>query len=576
MSDGGAYADGAANDAFTYVANGRVDQGQLFTTGSHAGGYHVAAIWVQHCGYTANTDLTWYDFAASGNPTFIFRLTDPSKAGTSGFALDEETVQVTGTEINNPDPVGVENSANGDGVWMRFGLSSYGTNILLQPNTQYGFDIMGASGDFFEMLGTTNDVYSGGQAYNGTASAGTPDNVTNLLHGDRVFFVEMVGDNWAPNYFPPTITNQPANVWIPQGANAVFASGVSGTSPFGYQWYFNTNTLLSGQTNATLTIPAVNTNNGVLGGYSVVITNYWGSVTSRVARLSVELPTITTNLNFRATATGAILDESGTPTPFSLRLPGTGASIATDDPNLFYDPANGVLNIISTTYDFNGESGLDEAEAIGITLDCIGFNGTQDFTVTGYFTNYNATANYDQIGIFAASAATNILRGGAIYNSDFVAEPGSYGVGDQNGAELGINTATPPTNEMVVLIGRAAGVWSMNVDGLNVTPNASLTYLNGPMNGPTNLVVGVFAENNALDTPTSQVNGFSASLYVPKLNVAKTGSNLTFTWNVVGSGLESNPNLSNTNGWTPVAGVTASPYVIPIPASGSMFYRIKD
>ena len=216
-----------------------------------------------------------------------------------------------------------------------------------------------------------------------------------------------------------------------------------------------------------------------------------------------------------------------------------------------------------------GKAALDEAEAIGITLDGIGFNGTQDFTVTGYFTNYNATANYDQIGIFAASAATNILRGGAIYNSDFTAEPGSYGVGDQNGAELGINTATPPTSEMAVLIGRAAGVWSMNVDGLNVTPNASLTYLNGPMNGPTNLVVGVFAENNALDTPTSQVNGFSASLFIPKLGVVAGGGNLTFTWNVVGTGLESNTNLSNPNGWTAVPGASASPFVIPIPTSGN-------
>ena len=144
-------------------------------------------------------------------------------------------------------------------------------------------------------------------------------------------------------------------MWVPQGANAVFAPGIGGTSPFSYQWYFNTNTLLSGQTNATLTIAAVNTNNGVIGGYSVVVTNFFGSITSQVARLSVELPTITTNLNFSATAAGAILDESGTATPFNLRLPGTGSDyFGSDDPNLFYDPANGVLNITSTTYDFNG------------------------------------------------------------------------------------------------------------------------------------------------------------------------------------------------------------------------------
>ncbi len=574
-NDGGAYADGAANDGFTYVANGRADQGQFFTTGSNPAGYHVAAIWIRHCGYTANTDLTWYDFAASANPTFTFRLTDPSQAGTPGFGLDEETVQVTGGEINNPAPTGVQNSANGDGVWMRFGFSSYGTNITLLPNTQYGFDIMGNSGDFFEILGATNAVYSGGQAYNGTASAGVPDDVTNLLVGSRVFLVEMVGDNWAPSYFPPAITNQPtASEWIPQHAGAQFSVGVSGTSPFGYQWYFNTNTALSNQTNATIYIPDVDTNNGTIGGYSVVVTNSSGSATSRVARLAVELPSVTTNINFSAAGSGSILDVNGTSTPFSVRLPGTGAAIPTDDPNLFYDTANGVLNITSTTYDFFGELNMDGAEGIGITLDGIGFNGAQDFTATGYFTNYNAGANYDQIGIFAGSADTNILRGGEIYNSDFLAEPGAYGVGDQNGAELGIAVAAAPPPQMVVVIGRARGVWSMNVNGFNVTPVVDMSYLNGPMNGPTNLVVGVFAENSGLDTPTSQINGFTASLFIPKLSVVASGGNLTLTWNVVGAGLESNTSLSNPNGWTAVPSASTSPYVIPIPTSGSMFYRI--
>jgi len=98
--------------------------------------------------------------------------------------------------------------------------------------------------------------------------------------------------------------------------------------------------------------------------------------------------------------------------------------------------------------------------------------------------------------------------------------------------------------------------------------------MNGPTSGTTNLIVGVFAENSALDTPTSQVNGFTASLYVPKLNVAMGGGNLTFTWNIVGLGLESNTNLINPSGWTPVAG--ASPYVIPITRTGTRFYRIAQ
>jgi regulation of enolase protein 1 (concanavalin A-like superfamily) len=571
VSDGAVYADGAANDGFTYVANGRANMGQFFTTGANAGGYHVAAIWIRHAGYTANTDLTWFDFAAGTTPTFTFRLTDPSQVNTTGFALDTESVTVTGTEISNPDPTGVANSANGDGVWLRFGFSSVGTNILLQPNTQYGFDVMGADGDFFETLGTTNNVYSGGQAYIGTATGGVPDDTTNLLVGDRVFLVEMVGDNWAPQYSAPAITNQPANLWIPQNANAVFAPGVSGTSPFGYQWYFNTNTLLSGQTNATLTIPAVNTNTGVLGGYSVIITNNWGRVTSNVARLAVLLPSLTTNFSFSASG-GAILDQNGIQTGLTTRLAGTGASISANDPNLLLDTANGVLNITSPTCDFNGQLLMDAAEAVGFNLSTIGFTGKQDFTVTGTFTNLpvGTYVNYDQVGIFAGMTSTNFVRGGLIFNSDF-ANLSSYGVGNQNGGDIGIATAAAPPDDMVVTIGRAAGVWSLNVNGLSVTPNASLTYLNGFADA----TVGVFALDTSGTHNTTTITTLSASLFGgPKLNVAKSGSNLRLTWNVVGAGLESNTNLAAGIGWVPVAGATASPYTIPVPATGQCFYRI--
>lgn len=569
-----------AGDQFTYAANGQPNQGQFFTTGSNPSGYHVSAVWLEHAGYTSNAgegNGTFYNFGAGGNPTFTFRLTDPTKVNSTNFAMDTETVTVTGLETNNPAP-GAANSANGTGTWIRFGFSANGTNLTLQPNTRYGFDVMGSDGDYFSTLGTSNNQYSAGQAYNGTATAGIPDDVTNLLTGDRVFLVEMVGDNWSLQVAPPLITNQPANTIVPQGASAVFAPVVTGSPTLKYQWYFNTNTMLAGQTNATLTIPAVNTNNGVIGGYSVIVANNYGSVTSRVASLAVLLPAITTNISFSTTAAGSVLDQNGNNTPFYVRLPGTGSAISTDDPNLLYDKVNGVLNVTSTSFDFNGGSGLAGAEAIGMTLAGIGFTGTQDFTVTGYFTNFSASADYDQIGIFAGSSATNFVRGGEIYDDTGpVVEPGSYGVGNLNSNDIGIVTAAAPVGEMAATITRASGVWSVSINGLSVTPNASLTYLNPPLSGANNLIVGVFAENNGLDTPTAQVNAFSASLFTgPKLTIGSSAGNLTLNWNVVGLGLQSNTNLQNNAGWTPVAGATASPYMIPVPKKGTLFYRIAQ
>ena len=568
VNNGGTFPDGAGNDGFTYVANGRPNMGQFFTTGSKSGGYHVAAIWIQNAGYTGNSSTTYYNYGADGNPTFTFRLTNPSQVGTTNFALDTEGVQVTGLETNNPSPA-FGFSANGTGTWLRLGLSGAGTNILLQPNTQYGFDVMGSAADFFETLGTTNNVYGGGGAYMGTAASGVPDDTTNLLVGDRVFLVEMVGDNWKLQVTPPSITNQPANALVPQGANAIFTPVVNGSPFFHYQWYFNTNTLLTGQTNATLTVAGVNTNNGTIGAYSVVVTNNYGGITSQVAWLSVELPTVSSNITFSA-ASGGILDQSGVGTGLGVRLAGTGDGIPTDDPNLLLDTADGVLDLTSSIYDFNGQEAMATAEALGFNLSAIGFNGTQDFTVTGYITNAVVGQNYDQAGIFVGTANTNMVRGGIIYNSDFTADPGSYGVGNQNGADIGIATAAAPSGQMIVTIGRAAGVWSVNVNGLGVTPNAGLSFLNGS----TDFTAGVFASNNGLDTPTAQVNQITASLYSPKLGVTNTGTQLKFVWNIVGTGLQSSTNLTNPNGWSAVPGASTSPYLITIPTSGNRYYRV--
>jgi hypothetical protein len=182
VSYGGAYADGADNDAFTYVAGDRVDQGQTFTTGGNTNGCLVNAIWARHAGYTNNTDSTWWQM--NSGVTLTVRVTDPSQAGTSGFPIRTETYTTTGTEGWS----GGFNSANGDGYWLRF---AFATPVSLATNRTYGFDLTSATTDvFFEWFGTSNNVLAGGSAYNGS-TAGSADNTMNTLVGDRVFLIEM-------------------------------------------------------------------------------------------------------------------------------------------------------------------------------------------------------------------------------------------------------------------------------------------------------------------------------------------------------------------------------------------------
>ncbi len=55
-----------------------------------------------------------------------------------------------------------------------------------------------------------------------------------------------------------------------------------------YQWYYNTNSPLSNATNSTLTV--TNAQVADSGGYSVLVSNTYGSATSAVAQLSVTIP----------------------------------------------------------------------------------------------------------------------------------------------------------------------------------------------------------------------------------------------------------------------------------------------
>src|SRR6266702_4628092 len=81
---------------------------------------------------------------------------------------------------------------------------------------------------------------------------------------------------------PPSITSQPAIQIMTVGATATFTVAATGTAPLAYQWRFN-DANLAGKTNRILVLSNVQSANA--GNYSVVVTNAFGSVTSRVAVL---------------------------------------------------------------------------------------------------------------------------------------------------------------------------------------------------------------------------------------------------------------------------------------------------
>jgi hypothetical protein len=83
---------------------------------------------------------------------------------------------------------------------------------------------------------------------------------------------------------PPGITLQPTNQTVLAGATVNFSAAASGTTPLSYQWQFN-NTNLDGAVSQALSL--TNVQPAQAGGYSVLVTNSAGSVTSVVAILTV-------------------------------------------------------------------------------------------------------------------------------------------------------------------------------------------------------------------------------------------------------------------------------------------------
>jgi poly(beta-D-mannuronate) lyase len=88
-----------------------------------------------------------------------------------------------------------------------------------------------------------------------------------------------------PTNQPPTITVEPVDDTVTQGQTANFSVTAIGAPPLSYQWYYNTNTALGGETSSSLSIPSAQTNDA--GYYSVVVSNAFGTDPSVFALLTV-------------------------------------------------------------------------------------------------------------------------------------------------------------------------------------------------------------------------------------------------------------------------------------------------
>src|SRR5262249_29828874 len=99
--------------------------------------------------------------------------------------------------------------------------------------------------------------------------------------GSDAFFARLTP---ASTNVPPTITAQPQSLTVAVGEPAAFNVGATGPVPIGYQWQFNSGDI-PGATSSNYSIASATSNDA--GGYSVIVSNPFGSTNSAVATLTV-------------------------------------------------------------------------------------------------------------------------------------------------------------------------------------------------------------------------------------------------------------------------------------------------
>src|SRR5690606_6704709 len=125
-------------------------------------------------------------------------------------------------------------------------------------------------------------------------------------------------------------------------------------------------------------------------------------------------PTVVRRLDLNFTEPGAsgLRDGTGAFTGLTARLPGTGALLPENDPNLLLDVSAGVLALGSTQADFFGGAGLDAASMPGAALADLGFTGVEDFAVTAAFAPLPALEFIDQVGVYVGASRDAVTRAG--------------------------------------------------------------------------------------------------------------------------------------------------------------------
>ena len=217
-----------------------------------------------------------YQTFADTTPIDIRKRTTLSDTSLLGASADWTSLAKGGT---NSLFLGFTNSTP---YSLQFILQRIGLNTMAITETWSNF----SNGATISV--STNDDAASNFSFDGIAyrpQSGTTVPLTNLFQEVKI---EVTSAPVAPSIITD-LTNQT----VSSGQTVNFTVVPNGTLPLSYQWYFNTNAFLTNTSIPTLTLTNVQVEDA--GGYSVIVSNSFGSATGMVATLTVNLapPTIT-------------------------------------------------------------------------------------------------------------------------------------------------------------------------------------------------------------------------------------------------------------------------------------------
>lgn len=410
--------------------------------------------------------------------------------------------------------------------------------------------------------------------------------------GSWYFGVDNIGLYSITTIDPPTLTAQPASITRFAGTAASFTVGATGQQ-LSYKWQFN-GADIPNATSATYEIPSVTAAN--VGEYVAIVTNPSGSKTSAPATLTVNaLPTDNSTLrqgltvylpfdnNYNDISGGNHNGSAvGAPT-FAAGKVGAGAVRVTNsrtEPGSYNFVTLGSNDIVpfGQAKDFTVGFWLKTERVVGDPA----IVGSKDW---GSGNNSGWVIGTEEDGRIEWNYRRTNADGLSRKDLDYTAEGNLLAKPEWTHVSVvwTINgTAETYYNGRLVdsqSIAPGTGDLSPADLNLNIGQDGNGAYTDGEWDGLLDEVAFWDRALTATEVATVFGYGYRGESFLadppsnPTITYSVTGGQMTMNWQGTGFVLQENTSLTNTTGWTAVAGAGANSATVPV-GSGVKFYRL--